>query len=57
MNSSTSKPAPLMLRLLDALTKWRPVFRNPVPLGYEDENGFHYGAKPAERKLSWPPAD
>jgi hypothetical protein len=26
-----------------------------VPLGYQDENGFHVGANCAEKKVNWPP--
>jgi hypothetical protein len=27
-----------------------------IPLGYEDETGFHFGAEPDEKKSQWPPA-
>ena len=27
-----------------------------VPTGFQDENGFHYGAEPANTELQWPPA-
>jgi hypothetical protein len=26
-----------------------------VPLGYQDETGFHYGAKQARNEAVWPP--
>lgn len=27
-----------------------------IPIGYEDETGFHTGAEPARAKIQWPPA-
>jgi len=27
-----------------------------VPVGYQDENGFHMGAEPAKAEIQWPPA-
>jgi len=27
-----------------------------IPTGYQDENGFHYGAEPAKVEVQWPPA-
>ena len=26
-----------------------------IPTGYQDETGFHMGAKPAEKVVQWPP--
>ena len=26
-----------------------------VPVGYQDENGFHVGASRMENKVNWPP--
>ena len=30
-------------------------FRVEIPVGYQDENGFHVGASRAESKANWPP--
>ena len=30
-------------------------FKVEVPIGYQDENGFHVGAVRAENKVNWPP--
>lgn len=27
-----------------------------IPMGYQDENGFHFGADPALKEIQWPPA-
>jgi hypothetical protein len=27
-----------------------------IPAGYQDENGFHLGAEPAQNEIQWPPA-
>ena len=27
-----------------------------IPMGYEDETGFHFGAEPAVRGMHWPQA-
>lgn len=27
-----------------------------IPVGYQDENGFHYGAEPCPRDIQLPPA-
>jgi hypothetical protein len=27
-----------------------------VPTGYQDQNGFHYGAEPTKTQIQWPPA-
>ena len=35
------------------LAKLRAAMDRQVPLGYQDENGFHLGAEP-EGKTDWP---
>jgi hypothetical protein len=27
-----------------------------IPTGYQDENGFHFGAEPRREEIQWPPA-
>jgi hypothetical protein len=27
-----------------------------IPVGYQDENGFHLGIEPAEKEVKWPQA-
>jgi hypothetical protein len=48
IGSSSYSPTALVVRLMDAL-KWE------VPLGYEDETGFHLGVMPEEKEVKWPP--
>ena len=57
MNAAPSKTAPLLLRIVDAIAKVRPSFKIQVPQGYQDETGFHYGVKPAQKQIAWPPTD
>lgn len=35
--------------------KLRETVRTEVRTGYQDETGFHYGVKPAENEIQWPP--
>jgi hypothetical protein len=46
--SVTALPTRLMDQLWDK-------FHNHVVEGYQDEDGFHDGVKPAPIKSSWPP--
>ncbi len=59
MNSNATQTAPLLLRIVGAIAKWRPTLNilQQVPEGYEDENGFHYGKPPIVEQITWPPAD
>jgi hypothetical protein len=42
----------ILRRLLDS---WRSVFDAALPMGYEDETGFHYGAEPAANRAEQKP--
>jgi hypothetical protein len=55
MNAAVPRPVPLALRLVEAVAKLRPTLKLQVAAGYQDERGFHYGVKPAEKKICWPP--
>lgn len=33
------------------LARWKAVMNSLVPLGYEDEFGFHYGEAPADAEF------
>jgi len=35
------------------LAKIRAAMEKQVPIGYQDENGFHYGAEPVSQSNSW----
>jgi hypothetical protein len=42
---------PLAAIAAKAITK----LKVEVPVGYQDENGFHTGTSRAENKVNWPP--
>jgi hypothetical protein len=37
------------------VAKLRNAVRIDIPIGYQDETGFHMGVKPAQNKVQWPP--
>ena len=37
------------------VAKMRHAVRIDIPVGYQDETGFHMGVKPAEKEITWPP--
>jgi hypothetical protein len=37
------------------VTKVRNAVRIDIPIGYQDETGFHMGVKPADKNIQWPP--
>lgn len=45
----------LMVLIAGLLAKLRAAVEKRVPLGYQDENGFHVGLEPAGKKSDWPP--
>jgi hypothetical protein len=55
------KPLPYMvpigLRLHELAAKLKRAINIEAPIGYQDENGFHMGVKPTERKMKWPPGE
>jgi len=36
------------------IAKLRKIVKFEVPVGYQDETGFHYGVKSAEKEAQWP---
>lgn len=40
-------PAGIIARLKNAI-------KSNVPVGYQDDSGFHYGLKPVEKEAKWP---
>jgi len=43
-------PAGLFVRLLRTL-------KLEIPVGYQDETGFHTGVQPEEDQIKWPPVE
>jgi hypothetical protein len=37
------------------VAKLRNAVRIDIPIGYQDETGFHMGVKPAKKGVQWPP--
>ncbi len=54
MNKAWLQTIPGLLLLGAMLTKLRDTFRFEIPVGYQDETGFHTGVKPAAPKESFP---
>jgi hypothetical protein len=45
--SAGFSPAGIIARLKNAV-------KSSIPVGYQDETGFHYGVKTAEKETKWP---
>ncbi len=46
---------PGILLFAAMLAKIRDAFKFEIPVGYQDETGFHTGVKPSGQKETWPP--
>jgi hypothetical protein len=57
--ATVQKPMPEMasfgLMFNGAVAKLRNAVRIDIPVGYQDETGFHMGVKPAKKSVQWPP--
>jgi len=38
------------------IAKLRNAVKFEIPVGYQDETGFHTGVQPAEKEIKWPAA-
>ncbi|HEX4644169.1 MAG TPA: hypothetical protein VH598_01020 [Verrucomicrobiae bacterium] len=45
----------LMVLIAGLLAKLRAAVEKRVPIGYQDENGFHVGLEPSGKESKWPP--
>ena len=59
-NTATmQKPMPEMasigLMFHGVVAKLRNAVRIDIPIGYQDETGFHMGVKSAPNRTQWPP--
>ncbi len=57
MHKAIRHPAPEVLHLDGFLARFRAMFRFQVPVGFQDEKGFHYGVKRSKGEIKWPPVD
>jgi hypothetical protein len=57
MNKTYSQSLPFIVRFAGVFGKvWSTIKgKFEVPVGYQDETGFHYGKQPAQKKSEWPP--
>lgn len=53
MNGPVPETAQLSSLFRGMIAKVRNSVR--VPVGYQDETGFHLGVKPPEAEVKWPP--
>jgi hypothetical protein len=55
MNKPWSHADSFGLHLHEIVAKLRNAIKIEIPTGYQDETGFHMGAKPVEKEVKWPP--
>jgi hypothetical protein len=57
MSKTYSHPIPFVVRFAGVFGKvWTAIkSKFEVPVGYQDESGFHHGKQPAHKKSEWPP--
>lgn len=36
------------------VTRFKKMVKFEIPIGYQDETGFHYGAEPKTEAIKWP---
>ncbi len=49
MNKVLRQPAPTVIRIANIISKLRASFRIQIPVGYQDDKGFHYGVERAKK--------
>jgi hypothetical protein len=49
--------SPVLLKIVALVSRLRASFHFEVPVGYQDETGFHYGTAPRQERNSWPLAE
>ena len=57
MNKAIRQSTPLVLRLAGFMAKVRAKVRFEIPVGFQDEKGFHYGVNRGKDEAKWPPFD
>ena len=55
MQEPLASPAAFGPTVRGILARVRNAVRFSIPAGYQDENGFHFGVKPSENEVQWPP--
>jgi len=54
MHKPMPDTASLELMFHGIIAKLRNAIRLEIPIGYQDETGFHMGVKPVEKEIKWP---
>jgi hypothetical protein len=54
-NLANVNDPPALAGMRGIFAKLRKMIRIGIPIGYQDETGFHLGVKPAEKEVIWPP--
>jgi hypothetical protein len=54
MHKPMPDTASLGLMFHGIVAKLRNAIRIDIPVGYQDETGFHMGVKPAGKEVKWP---
>jgi len=55
LQKSWPSTVPAGMNFSGLVSKFKSALKFEIPTGYQDENGFHYGVKPAGKRVKWPP--
>ena len=55
-NKTSFLVAVFSLLAASLIAKLHAAMEKRAPVGYQDEDGFHFGDEPAGKAIQWPPA-
>ncbi len=47
--------APRTVSLRGIVARLHDAIMSQIPIGFQDQNGFHFGVKPPQKTPDWPP--